>query len=592
MATAGKVKKENLPSWDLTDFYKSIKDPAIKKDIEKALSKARVFEKANKGKVEKLSAAGLLKAIKEFETISDLIGKLASYAFLSYATEVSNPEKQAFYQNVEEKINDVSAKLIFFSLELNRLDEKKLNGFFKQKELAFYKPYIRDVRAWKKYQLSDKEEEVIHEKDLTGRSAWVKFFDQLEAKMRFKLKGKELTLAEVMEQYVSHDGAVRRDAAKAISQGLDAHLDTFTFITNILAKDKDIEDKRRGFKEPISSRNVANYVEDEVIETLIKTVKANYKKLSHRYYKIKAKWMGKKVLNYWDRNAPLAEVDRKIPWDEAVDIVMKAYHDFSPEMAKIARLFIDKKWIDVPAQPGKMFGAFSHGTVPSVHPYVLLNYKHKVRDVMTLAHELGHGVHQYLARKQGALVAGTPLTIAETASVFGEQLTFRALLKNEKGSKARRALIASKVEDMLNTVVRQIAFCEFEREVHSARKHGELSSDQINQIWMKVQSESLGSAIKLDKDYAPYWSYISHFIHSPFYVYAYAFGDCFVNSLYAVYESGKVKNFEEKYLEALASGGRLRYDEFLKPFGLNPKDRKFWQFGLDKIASLIDELED
>jgi len=592
MATAGKVKKENLPSWDLTDFYANIKDPAIKKDIDKALSKAIAFEKAYKGKVEKLAAAGLLKAIKECEALSDLIGKLASYAFLSYATEVSNPEKQAFYQNVEEKINDVSAKLIFFSLELNRLDEKKLSGFFKQKELAFYKPYIRDVRAWKKYQLSDKEEEVIHEKDLTGRSAWVKFFDQLEAKMRFKLKSKELTLAEIMEQYVSHNSTVRRDAAKAISQGLNTHLDTFTFITNILAKDKDLEDKRRGFKEPISSRNVANYVEDEVIETLIKTVKANYKKLSHRYYKIKAKWMGKKVLNYWDRNAPLAEVDRKIPWEEAVDIVMKAYHDFSPAMAKIARLFIDKKWVDVPAQPGKMFGAFSHGTVPSMHPYVLLNYKHKVRDVMTLAHELGHGVHQYLARKQGALIAGTPLTIAETASVFGEQLTFRALLKREKGAKARRALIASKVEDMLNTVVRQIAFCEFEREVHSARKQGELSTDQINQIWMKVQSESLGDAIKLDKDYAPYWSYISHFVHSPFYVYAYAFGDCFVNSLYAVYESGKVKNFEEKYLEALASGGRLRYYEFLKPFGLNPKDRKFWQFGLDKIASLIDELED
>ncbi len=592
MAVAGKVKKENLPSWDLTDFYASIKDPAVKKDMEKALSKALAFEKAYKGKVEKLTAAALLKAIKEYEAISDLIGKLASYAFLNYATEVSNPEKQAFYQNVEEKINDVSAKLIFFSLELNRLDEKKLSGLFKQKDLAFYTPYIRDVRAWKKYQLSDKEEEVIHEKDLTGRSAWVKFFDQLEAKMRFKLKGKELTLAEIMEQYVSHNSTVRRDAAKAISQGLNTHLDTFTFITNILAKDKDIEDKRRGFKEPISSRNVANYVEDEVIETLIKTVKANYKKLSHRYYKIKAKWMGKKVLNYWDRNAPLAEVDRKIPWEEAVDIVMKAYHDFSPAMAKIARLFIDKKWVDVPAQPGKMFGAFSHGTVPSMHPYVLLNYKHKVRDVMTLAHELGHGVHQYLARKQGALIAGTPLTIAETASVFGEQLTFRALLKREKGAKARKALIASKVEDMLNTVVRQIAFCEFEREVHSARKQGELSSDQINQIWMKVQSESLGEAIKLDKDYAPYWTYISHFIHSPFYVYAYAFGDCFVNSLYAVYESGKVKNFEEKYLEALASGGRLRYDEFLKPFGLNPKDRKFWQFGLDKIASLIDELED
>lgn len=592
MATASKTKKEHLPSWDLKDFYASMKDPAIKKDIEKAHSKAGAFEKAYKGTVEKLDAAGLLKAIKEYEALSDLIGKLASYAFLSYATEVSHPEKQAFYQNVEEKINDISTKLIFFSLELNHFDEKKLDGFFKQKELAFYKPYIRDVRAWKKYQLSAKEEEVIHEKDLTGRSAWVKFFDQLGAKMRFKLKGKELTLAEIMEQYVSHDSKVRRDAAKAISQGLNAHIDTFTFITNILAKDKDVEDRRRGFKEPISSRNIANYVEDEVVETLINTVKANYKKLSHRYYKIKAKWMGKKVLNYWDRNAPLAEVDRKIPWAEAVDTVMQAYNDFSPAMAKIARMFIDKKWIDVPAQPGKMYGAFSHGTVPSVHPYILLNYKHKVRDVMTLAHELGHGVHQYLARKEGALIAGTPLTIAETASVFGEQLTFRALLKKEEKAEARHALVASKVEDMLNTVIRQIAFCDFECQVHAARKQGELSSEQINQIWMRVQKESLGDAVKLDKEYACYWSYISHFIHSPFYVYAYAFGDCFVNSLYAVYESGKVKNFEDKYIEALSSGGRLRYDEFLKPFGLNPKDRQFWQYGLDKIAALIDELED
>jgi oligoendopeptidase F len=583
--------KEILPNWDLTDFYNNIVDPKLQKDLDNALKQAESLEKKYKGKIINLSAKEFLAAIKEFESLADLIGKIASYAYLSYATKVSDPKTQAFYQNTSEKINNISMHLIFFSLEVNLLTQKQVDALLENKDLAFYEPFLRDTRVWQKYQLTDKEEEIIHEKDITGRSAWVRFFDELGAKLRFPYKNKKLTLAEIIEKFTDPKEAERKIAAKSLAKTLNENIDTFTFITNILAKDKEVEDKRRGLEQPISSRNIANYVEDEVVEALISTVKGNYKNLSHRYYRIKAKWMGKKQLNFWDRSAPLAQSDEKISWQESKDIVLGAYHDFSPKMAEIAKMFFDKKWIDVPATPGKMFGAFSHGTVPSVHPYILLNYKHKIRDVMTLAHELGHGIHQYLARREGALICGTPLTLAETASVFGEQLTFRELLKREKNNKKRQELIANKVEDMLNTVVRQIAFCDFELQVHAERKKGELAKERINAIWMQVQQESLGGAIKFTKDYECFWTYISHFIHSPFYVYAYAFGDCFVNSLYAVYESGQVKNFQNKYIEALAAGGRYRYDEFLKPFGLNPKDKKFWQYGLDKISLLIDELE-
>ena len=372
---------------------------------------------------------------------------------------------------------------------------------------------------------------------------------------------------------------------------MQKHGKLFALITNTLAKDKAIEDKWRNFLKPISSRNMQNFIEDEVVEALITSVKGQYSNLSHRYYRIKAGWMGQDKLDYWDRNAPLPNADdREIPWDEAVETVLTAYESFSPSLRELGELFFTRPWIHALPSEGKDSGAFAHPTVPDVHPYLLVNYKGKIRDVMTLAHELGHGVHQVLAAKQGALMADTPLTLAETASVFGEQLTFRKILEQESDAKKRAIIIAGKVEDMLNTVVRQVAFCEFERHVHDERQKGEVPIERLNNIWLQVQKESLGDAIRLDSPYEYYWSYIPHFIHSPFYVYAYAFGDCLVNSLYSVYLEG-MEDFENKYFSMLEAGGTKHHKELLEPFGLDATDPLFWNKGLGMISSFIDELE-
>jgi len=377
----------------------------------------------------------------------------------------------------------------------------------------------------------------------------------------------------------------------ALSKTFGENIRTFTLITNTLAKDKEISDRWRGFEDIADSRHLANRVEREVVDALADAVTQAYPRLSHRYYAMKAKWLGMDVMDFWDRNAPLPETPQAlISWDQARETVLSAYRDFDPEMSNIAARFFDGKWIDAPVRPGKAPGAFAHPTVPSAHPYVLLNYMGKPRDVMTLAHELGHGVHQVLAGKQGALMAHTPLTLAETASVFGEMLTFRALLNATRDVKERKAMLAQKVEDMINTVVRQIAFYQFERKVHTARREGELTAQQIGELWMSVQSESLGPAIRISPEYETFWTYIPHFIHSPFYVYAYAFGDCLVNSLYAVYQNAE-DGFQEKYFEMLRAGGTKHHSELLAPFNLDASDPAFWSRGLSMIEGLIDELE-
>ncbi len=449
------------------------------------------------------------------------------------------------------------------------------------------------MRSFKEYQLSEELEKFSLEKNITGRGAFVRLFDETVNNLKFSYRGKILNSQEIFNLMSNADEKIRKDAAKSIGKTFEENAKIFAFITNILAKDKSIDDVWRGFKNPMSARNLSNFVEDEVVDILIKTVKKNYAEISHRYYKIKAEILGKKSLNYWDRNAPLSEDENKIiSWDEARNLVLSAYEEFSPQMRKIGEVFFEKNWIDAEVKSGKDSGAFSHPTVPSVHPYILMNYQGKVRDVMTLAHELGHGIHQYLAREQGHLMSSTPLTLAETASVFGEQLTFQKILKNEKDLKKKKLIIASKVEDMINTVVRQIAFLEFEKKVHDARKNGEISLENLCGFWMEIQRESLGAVFKFDEEYRFFWSYIPHFIHSPFYVYAYAFGDCLVNSLYGIYKSGKVKNFEEKYLEMLSAGGVKHHKEMLEPFNLSIHDPKFWQSGLDVIINYINQLEE
>ena len=592
MSKTATKKTSPLPEWDLSDFYTSIDAPTIAKDFAAAEKLCAAFKKSYAGKVAKLTGAQLAKAITEYEVIQEIFGKLGSYAGLLFAKNMTLPANAQFYQNTSEKITALSSMILFFGLDLNKIPEKDLKTKLKDKKLAHYASWLRDVRTFKPYQLSDEVEKLLHEKGVTGRAAWNRLFDETIAGLRFPYEGKELSEPEIFELLSSKDGKIREKAAKVIGEVFKKNAPLFTLITNTLAKDKDIEDQWRGFKAPISSRNVSNYIEDEVVDALLSAVEKAYPKLSHRYYKLKAKWLGVKQLNYWDRNAPLpGDDDTKYSWDEAKELVLGSYASFSPTLAKTGKQFFDNPWIDAAVTPGKSPGAFAPPTVPSVHPYLLVNFMGRSRDVMTLAHELGHGVHQVYSAKQGGLMCDTPLTLAETASVFGEQLTFREMLKREKDPKRKKRLLAGKVEDMLNTVVRQIAFCQFEKGVHEARKQGELTAEQISDIWLNVQQKSLGPALKLEGDYRYFWTYIPHFIHSPFYVYAYAFGDCLVNSLYAVYQSGKVKDFEKKYLQMLDAGGTLRHKELLKPFGLDASKPAFWQQGLDIISNMIDELE-
>ncbi len=585
-----------LPEWNLTHLYPAMDSPEFAADLERALAEARGFAALYRGKLTALAERAdasvvLAEAVAAYEKLEDLVGKIMSYAGLVYSGDTTDPQRAKFYGDTQDKVTAISTELLFFGLELNRIDEATLAAAAAQPPLSHWKPWIEDLAKDKPHQLEDRIEELFHEKSVTGHGAWNRLFDETIASLRFKIGGEELTLELTLNKLQDADGAVRKEAAEALGTVFRQHLRTFGLITNTLAKDKEISDRWRKFEDVADSRHLANRVEREVVDALVAAVREAYPRLSHRYYKLKARWFGREVLDYWDRNAPLPKVEqRTIPWTEARDTVLGAYGDFSPEMAGIARRFFDEQWIDAPARPGKAPGAFAHPTVPSAHPYVLVNYQGKPRDVMTLAHELGHGVHQVLAGPNGALMAPTPLTLAETASVFGEMLTFRKLLDETRNPTQRKAMLAAKVEDMINTVVRQIAFYSFERKVHEARRSGELTAENLCELWMSVQTESLGPAIRLGPGYETFWSYIPHFIHSPFYVYAYAFGDCLVNSLYGVYQNS-AEGFQQRYFALLSAGGTKHHSELLKPFGLDARDPAFWQIGLNMIEGLIVELE-
>jgi oligoendopeptidase F len=580
-----------LPEWDLSDLYPGPDSEPLAHDLSTLTEEAKAFRDRYEGRLAALSGIELGAAVEAYERLQEKIGRIMSYASLVHAGNLSDPELGRFYQTMQERTNAVSTALLFFTLELNRLDDADLEAKLADPVLAHFRPWLRDTRAFRQHQLSDEIEKLLHEKYVAGRAAWTRFFDETIAGLRFPFRGKELTEPEALDLLSDKDPEMRREAAHTIGEVLAKNTRTFALITNTLAKDKEIEDRWRRFPRPISSRNLANFVEDEVVDALIAAVRDSYPRLSHRYYRLKARWFGVEELPFWDRNAPLPEEeDRTISWSEAEETVLSAYGAFSPEMAAVGGRFFAGRWIDAPVKPGKASGAFAHPTVPSAHPYLLLNYQGKTRDVMTLAHELGHGVHQMLANRQGYLMADTPLTLAETASVFGEMLTFRALLRQETDPRRHKIMLAGKVEDMLNTVVRQIAFVSFEQKVHEERGEAELTPDQLGEIWLAVQRESLGPALRLDGVYRHYWTYIPHFIHTPFYVYAYAFGDCLVNSLYAVYQDAH-QGFAERYLEMLRAGGTLRHRELLAPFGLNAADPSFWSKGLSIIAGFIDELE-
>ncbi len=580
-----------LPNWDLSDLYPGIKSAEIEGDFAEADRAARAFQARFAGTLAAIDGASMAAALLEYQRIEEIQGRLMSYAQLQFSTDGTDPVVGQFYQSVSERVTAISSHMLFFTLELNRLDDAALETKMSDPALARWRPWLRDLRVFRPHQLSDEVEKLLHEKEVTGRSAWSRLFDETIAGLRVPVRGEPLTVSSALNKLSDRDRSVRADAAAGISTVFGDNVRLFSLITNTLAKDKEVIDTWRRYPRPTSFRNRANMVEDEVVDALATAVTGDYRRLSHRYYALKAKWLGLEKLQHWDRNAPLPDdQDSRIEWDEARDRVLSAYGAFSPELARIGRRFFDNAWIDAGLRPGKSGGAFAHPTVPSVHPYLLVNYHGKTRDVMTLAHELGHGVHQMLAAEQGYLMSGTPLTLAETASVFGEMMTFRALLDAETNPARRRIMLANKVEDMLNTVVRQVAFYQFETRLHDERRGGELLADRIGEIWLDVQTESLGPAFEFSPDYKVYWAYVPHFIHSPFYVYAYAFGDCLVNALYSVFQGGH-PGFEQKYLEMLKAGGTKRHKELLAPFGLDASDPAFWRRGLDVIAGFIDELE-
>ncbi len=592
----GSLALGELPEWNLEDLYSEPGGAKFKADLKRVQEEGEAFERRYKGRLagftESQSGGGdLAGAIREYERIEDLAGRIYSYANLLYAGDTSDPAHAKFFSDVREHITEASAHLLFFMLELNRIDDDQLDAAIIHPDLAFYRPWLKDIRRERPHQLEDRIEQLFLEKSVTGAGAWNRLFDETISSQKFEIDGEMLGIEPTLNKLTDADGAVRQAGAEALAREFGENVRLYTLITNTLIKDKAISDNWRGFDDVADGRHLANRVEGPVVDALENAVVDAYPRISHRYYALKAKWLGKETLPHWDRNAPLPnQPNILVPWDNARDTVLSAYRGFSPKLADIAQRFFDQNWIDAPVRPGKSPGAFSHPTVPSAHPYILLNYQGKTRDVMTLAHELGHGVHQVLAAPLGALMASTPLTLAETASVFGEMLTFRAMLAKAETPSARKTLLASKVEDMINTVVRQIAFYRFERRIHLERRNGELTSEQICAIWMEIQGESLGPAIELRSGYENFWCYIPHFVHSPFYVYAYAFGDCLVNSLYAVFENSN-EGFTEKYLELLAAGGSKHHRELLEPFGLDASKPDFWQLGLGVIERMIDEIE-
>ena len=582
----------NLPEWDLSDLYPTTDGSEITRDMEWLAKECADFSETFEGKLADLDAPGLLAAVQRYEQIDVIAGRIMSFAGLRYYQCTTDSDRAKFMADCQDRITAYTTPLVFYGLEFNRLDDDHLAGLLAANaELARYKPVFDRMRAMKPHQLSDELEKFLHDQSTVGSAAWNRLFDETMAGLEFTVDGQQLNLEATLNLLTEQDRGKREAATHALAAVFQDNIKLFSRVHNTLAKEKEIEDRWRKMPTPQTGRHLANHVEPEVVEALRNAVVAAYPRLSHRYYALKAKWMSLDRMQVWDRNAPLPmESDKIVGWDEATDTVMEAYGEFDPKMAEIAKPFFTDGWIDAAVKPGKAPGAFAHPTVTPVHPYVMLNYLGKPRDVMTLAHELGHGVHQVLAAEQGELLSSTPLTLAETASVFGEMLTFQKLLDGARTPEERRILLAGKVEDMINTVVRQIAFYDFECKLHAARAEGELTPDDINALWMSVQAESLGPVFEFADGYETFWAYIPHFVHSPFYVYAYAFGDGLVNALYAVYAEGD-PDFREKYFDMLRAGGSKHHKDLLAPFGLDASDPTFWDKGPSMISAMIDELE-
>ena len=585
------IIKNNLPIWDLSEIYTDIKDPRIKKDLEDIRNFSKDFSKKWKGKIKNLNSEEFVECIDQYQNLNEKIYKIGTHSNLIFASNMEDPEISRYNSTTSDEVTDIFSSLIFVTLELSKINDDIINKWVLNDTAKQWLPYLKILRKRNPFLLDPLVEEILIEKSATGRSAWVRLFDETSAALRFPFKTEMVSEAEILNYLSDSNPENRKIAGKSLSETLDKNKRIFGMILNVISRDRYIEDNKRGFKKITSSRNLDNDVEDEVVDALVKTVDESMPKLTHRYYKWKAKQFGKSKIDWWDRNAPLPQtLDKSIDWSEAKSIVLEAFASFHPEISRLANLFFENNWIDADVRKGKASGAFAHPAVPSLHPYVLLNYQGKLRDVMTLAHELGHGVHQILAAKNGLLMSETPLTLAETASVFGEMLVFRKLLE-ESNQEQKKQLLAGKIEDMLNTVARQIGFHQFEVKFHEARIKSELTPDEIGNIWMETQSHAVGPFVNLTDDYKVLWGYIPHFIHTPFYVYAYAFGDSLVNALWYSYQNTDKKIFTEKYIAMLSAGGTKSHNELLKPFNLSAYDKSFWEKGISMISGLMDELE-
>ena len=587
---------DSCPTWDLTDLYDGIADAAIAADIAACWQEAEQLEAAWQGRLADADGAALAGLIADYERILEMLGKAQSHAQLLFAASTTDSQIARHHQSIREASADIGARLLFIELELAALDDAHVTQLLDTPALAVWQPWLRRVRAWAPHQLAPDMERMLAERAPSGRGAWVRLFDETAAALRFPFGGADVTEAEILNALSSPNGDERRAAGESLSTTLKDNERLLSLVLNTIAKDKEVEDRWRGFARPFDSRNLDNDVDDDTVDALVGAVDSRNADLAHRYYRLKAGWMGGETINWWDRNAPLpGGDDRQFSWDDARQLVLDSFAGFDQQMAEQAEPFFSRNWIDAEPRAGKSSGAFSHPVTPSAHPYILMNFSGRSRDVMTLAHEMGHGIHQRLAADRGYLMSDTPLTLAETASVFAEMLAFRRLVDSADNPATRRRLLAGKVEDMLNTVVRQIAFHNFETRFHNARRNAELTAEEISDIWMETQRAALGPSVVTGDDYRPIWGYIPHFVHTPFYVYAYAFGDCLVNALWQSYQlaqaGGQAADFVTGYRNLLQAGGTERYDVALQRFDLDPRDPAFWSLGLDMISGMIDELE-
>lgn len=577
-------------NWDLSDLYTSNDDPKLAEDKKTILEDADTFAAKYKGRIADLSVAEYKEMLQEYEALQDKGGKIGSFAYLQWSTDTGNTAYGKLVQESNELGSELSQKLVFLDVEWLKVSDEDAQALIDAPELEFYKHYLESSRRYKEHVLSEEQEQILSAKSVTGRSAWVRFFDETLGQAKFELDGEELSEQEVLSKLHDSDRELRVRAHASLTKKFKEMGHPLTFVFNTLLADKATNDKLRKYPSWVSSRNLSNETDDATVETLVNSVTAHYP-LVQRYYKLKAKLLGLDEMFDYDRYAPMLKNEATIKWEDAREMVMDSYTKFHPQMGEITGYFFEKNWIDAAIKPGKRGGAYSASTVPSVHPYVFMNFDGKIRDVQTLAHELGHGVHQYLSRQQGPLQAGTPLTTAETASVFGEMLVFQKLLKELEDPKEKLALLIGKIDDTIATVFRQISMNRFENAMHTARREeGELTTEKFSELWMTQQKALYGDSVTLTEEYGQWWCYIPHFLHTPGYVYAYAFGELLVLALYEEFTQ-RPDGFADRYLELLSAGGSEWPHDLVAKMGLDIRDPEFWNKGLASFEKMIDEAE-